>query len=126
VANSIWYRQGFEVIPAFLDVNRTYFNAEVNALDFNADSSVERINDWVKTKTHDKIEKIVNQLEADLMMLLLNAVYFKGGWEQQFDNALTARDVFHHGTDAAHVLHVDYMRLEHTFPVAGHAKFDAI
>lgn len=126
VANSIWYRQGFEVIPAFLDVNRTYFNAEVNALDFNADSSVERINDWVKTKTHDKIEKIVNQLEADLMMLLLNAVYFKGGWEQQFDNALTARDVFHHGTDAAHVLHADYMRLEHTFPVAGHAKFDAI
>lgn len=126
IANSIWHRQEFQVIPAFLDVNREFFNAEVNALDFNDPGSVDRINGWVNTKTHGKIEKIVQQLESDLVMLLLNAVYFKGSWEQQFDESLTTSDVFHQHIDAPEAIHADYMQLEHTFAVAEHAQFDAV
>ena len=42
----------------FIDLNAEYFDAEVNALDFNSPQAVETINEWVKEKTHDKIEKI--------------------------------------------------------------------
>ncbi|HOO86006.1 MAG TPA: serpin family protein, partial [Prolixibacteraceae bacterium] len=34
VAQSIWYRQNFEVIPDFIAVNQEYYNAEVSELDF--------------------------------------------------------------------------------------------
>lgn len=35
IANSIWYRQGFDVQPNFLTTNSNYYKAKVQALDFN-------------------------------------------------------------------------------------------
>ena len=47
LANSIWYREGFSVEPSFLDVNRTFFDAQVEALDFNAPGAADVMNQWV-------------------------------------------------------------------------------
>jgi len=59
IANSIWYHKTFNVLPSFLEVNRQYFNAEVYKADFSDPATVTAINNWVKQKTHDKIEKIL-------------------------------------------------------------------
>lgn len=72
IANSIWYRQEFQVLPEFLDVNQQFYQAEVHALDFDQPTSVNKINHWVSDNTHQKIEKIVDQLDGDLVMLLKN------------------------------------------------------
>ena len=56
IANSIWYREGFSVEQEFLDVNTTYFDAVVEALDFSSRDAVETINGWVEDKTNGKIE----------------------------------------------------------------------
>ena len=40
IANSIWHQQDFQVLPAFLDVNRTHYQAEVSALDFAEGNTV--------------------------------------------------------------------------------------
>ncbi len=37
IANSIWYRDDFSVLPDFISINQSYYNAEVKALDFNDD-----------------------------------------------------------------------------------------
>ena len=90
IANSIWYREGFAVEPAFLDATRTYFDARVEALDFDSPAAPQTINDWVKQQTNGLIPEIVpNPLPNDLLMYLINAIYFKGDWTQQFDKALT-------------------------------------
>jgi serpin B len=89
LANSIWYRQDVSVLPDFVDLNRTYFDAEVSALDFANPSSLETINDWVNDNTQGKIDKIYDELPANLVMALLNAIYFKGDWTYQFDKSLT-------------------------------------
>jgi serine protease inhibitor len=94
IANSIWYRQNFEVLQSFIDVNKTYFDAEVNALDFNSPDAVAIINGWVKEKTHDKIEEIIDQIDPLAVMFLINAIYFKGTWTYQFDPELTTDDQF--------------------------------
>ena len=54
IANSIWHRDNFTVEQDFLDVNRNYFDAEVQGLDFRDDGSVDIINNWVSDKTHEK------------------------------------------------------------------------
>ena len=46
--------------------------------------NVEQINNWCKNKTHSKINKILDRLEPYTLMILLNAVYFKGEWERKF------------------------------------------
>jgi len=85
IANSIWYRQGFEVEPAFLDVNRRFFDARVEALDFASPTAPATINQWVSAGTEGKIPRIVSQIPADMVMYLVNAIYFKGAWTYRFD-----------------------------------------
>jgi len=94
IANSVWYRQGLPVEEEFLSLNRDYFNAEVYEADFNNPATVDLINGWVDDKTHGKIDEIVKELDPMLMMILINAIYFKGDWTYQFDKDLTVDDRF--------------------------------
>jgi serine protease inhibitor len=91
LANSIWYREGFPVLPEFLEVNQEYFDAEVAALDFASPDAAPTINNWVSENTNGRIEEIVDDPIAwDIVMFLINAIYFKGDWTVQFDPDLTA------------------------------------
>jgi serine protease inhibitor len=101
IANSIWIRQGFDVEPAFINTNQDYFGAIVQTLDFGNPSTLSVINNWVKQKTHDKIEKILDSIPAETVMYLMNAVYFKGDWTFQFDKAQTVDKEFHASASAS-------------------------
>lgn len=95
IANSIWYNQIFSFGQAFMDVNQQYFNAEVTGLDVTDSASGEKINNWVAEKTHDKITEIVElPLDPDIILYLINAIYFKGSWTYQFDPEYTLDDQF--------------------------------
>ena len=89
LANSVWYRTGFVVTPAFQTTLTNTFLASVSGLDFNAPASVAIINEWVNSRTNGLIPKMVETLRPDEVMLLLNAIYFKGDWKAQFDPAKT-------------------------------------
>jgi serpin B len=90
LANSIWYRNTFQFEQSFLDINQEYFGAEVAPLDFNDPGSADIINDWVNDATNGKIQDIVEKpIAADLVMFLINAIYFKGDWTHQFDKGET-------------------------------------
>jgi len=84
-ANSIWYMNDFPVLQEFIDDNINFFNADVSALDFSSPSAVQAINGWVNTKTHTKIPTIIEEIPAEIVMYLINAIYYKGTWTYQFD-----------------------------------------
>ena len=88
IANSIWIRQGFEVQPAFKMDNMKFFNSEVNTTPFNQ-ATVDRINGWADQKTHGKIKEIIKELKPLEVMVLVNAVYFKGLWTKPFNKKST-------------------------------------
>jgi serine protease inhibitor len=95
LANSIWYRAGFPFEASFLQTTRDYFDATVTGLDFAAPSAPATINAWVQTATNGKIPTIVDgPIRDDLVMFLINAIYFKGSWTAQFDKAKTRADQF--------------------------------
>lgn len=85
IANAIYYEQSFAAKQEFLDMNKNYYNAEVEAIDFSSPSAISTINNWVANKTHNKIEKIIEQLSPDARMVLLNAIYFYGTWTKEFN-----------------------------------------
>ncbi len=95
IANSIWYRNNFDIKNDFIERNKTYYNAFVKDLDFNSNSSVNTINDWVSDNTKGKIKKIVETLDPYDRMLLINAIYFKGDWRNQFHKDETASKPFY-------------------------------
>jgi serine protease inhibitor len=91
IANSIWARQGFPFHEDFYDTARRYFDAEVSTLDFARHDAAATINRWVAQKTGDRIEDIVEApIPHDVVMYLINAVYFKGDWRVRFQRDLTA------------------------------------
>jgi serine protease inhibitor len=94
IANSIWYRTGFPVKQPFLDAGRTYFDAQIAALDFGSPTAPATINAWVSSATAGKIPTIVDGLR-DEVMILVNAIYFKGTWRSRFDPAETTDQPFH-------------------------------
>ena len=64
IANSIWYRLGFEVLSEFTATNQEYFDALVSELDFSDPWSVEIINQWIEDKTNGKIKDMLVLLPA--------------------------------------------------------------
>ncbi|UCD17788.1 MAG: serpin family protein [Candidatus Zixiibacteriota bacterium] len=95
IANSIWARQRTKFDQHYMKRVKDHFDAEITTLDFSSRSSVDRINDWVGKKTHDKIKDIISQLNPEDVMILINAIYFKGAWSKVFDAALTENRDFH-------------------------------
>ena len=89
IANSIWYRNGFPFNQTFLDAGKTWFDAQVSALDFAQQSAVTTINNWVNSATTGKIPTIIDRIGQDQVMFLINAIYFKGSWRDRFDPAET-------------------------------------
>jgi serine protease inhibitor len=95
IANSIWYRNTFAVEQPFITANQNYFDASVTPLDFTDPDAVGTINSWVNEKTNQLIPTIIDQIPAEAVMYLINAVYFKGQWKYQFKTSETQLKPFH-------------------------------
>ena len=115
LANSIWYRDEIDFEQAFLDIAREYFDAEVRGLDFSAPDAVDIINSWIEAKTNGLIRETLSPpIPPDVVMYLINAIYFKETWTIQFDKEKTRDRTFHTsgGTEST----VKMMSLLEEFP----------
>jgi serpin B len=99
IANSLWARKGVTFNPDFIQRDKQFYGAEVTALDFGDPGSAATINSWVAGKTKGKIDHIVDQIDAQSILFLINAIYFKGKWSFEFDKAKTKDETF---TTGAH------------------------
>jgi len=113
IANSIWYLQGYTVEQPFLDANTTYYDARVSALDFSSPDAAATINAWVSQQTHGVIDRIVDQIPDDMRLYLINAIYFKGDWREQFNASRTQPRPFHVSADSV----VSVATMSHGQPV---------
>lgn len=94
VANSIWANKELTIKKDFIKDAEEFFHSDVYSLDFAKEESVDKINSWCAEKTNDKIEKVLDQLEPSLQMVLINALYFKGVWKEEFDEKMTNKATF--------------------------------
>ena len=110
IANSIWYKLGFQVEQSFLDINQEYYNTEISELDFSSPAAPGIINVWVSEQTHQRIPEIIDGIDPDIVMFLINAIYFKGIWTIDFNEENTCDDVFNMADGSSKT--VDMMHME--------------
>ncbi|WP_428236077.1 serpin family protein [Gracilimonas sp.] len=116
IANSVWSRAGFPVEESFTNTLGEYFDATTRELDFDDPKSVDVINDWVKGNTNGLIEKIIDgQIPPEMVMYLINAIYFQGDWTYQFDKEETREHSF--SLEGGEEVMVDMMRQERMFNI---------
>lgn len=97
VANSLWFADSFQANPTFVANSRDNFGAGVERFPLaKPEEGATRINAWVSAHTRTEITHIVQAGDiAGQSSVLVNAVYFRGGWEDVFDKEKTKPAPFH-------------------------------
>uniref|UniRef100_A0A8C9P6I6 Serpin family I member 2 n=1 Tax=Spermophilus dauricus TaxID=99837 RepID=A0A8C9P6I6_SPEDA len=87
LANALYLQEGFTVKEQYLHGNKEFFQSAIKLVDFqNAKACAETISTWVESKTDGKIKNMFSGEEFGPLtrLVLVNAIYFKGDWKQQF------------------------------------------
>ena len=95
IANALWGKQGLSFKPAFLQDNLKFYNAQLQSLDFSSPAAVDTINKWASDNTNGKIPKVLNSIDPSIILILMNAIYFKGDWSDPFKESDTKAMTFH-------------------------------
>ncbi|XP_076028375.1 leukocyte elastase inhibitor-like isoform X6 [Oratosquilla oratoria] len=115
-SNAAYVHEGYNLLDEFKSVLETNFKSLIKSANFNDPEPVRNeINTYVQEETADKIKELIPKgiLNSDTRMVLINAVYFKGLWENQFDPQNTRVQPF--WVDEATKVDVDMMNIEKKF-----------
>ncbi len=93
IANSLWAKKGISLKPDFIQRSKEHYAAEVTTLDFSNPTAPATINSWV-SNTDNRIDKIVDRISSETILFLINAIYFKGQWTNEFEKGKTREDDF--------------------------------
>ncbi|KAG7484775.1 hypothetical protein MATL_G00054310 [Megalops atlanticus] len=110
VATRIYLSPGFRAKQAFIQESLRIYESEPVPL-----VGVEAVNQWVEKATDGLITDFLSSLPADVVIMLINAVHFKGEWIARFDSSLTAKDRFY--IDNENMIYVDMMQ-EPKYPLS--------
>lgn len=89
IANALWARAGVAFNADFLQRTQRFYDARIEALDFDQPDAPKTINEWVRRQTNDKIPAIVERIPEEIILLLMSAIYFNGKWETPFNPEFT-------------------------------------
>ena len=88
IANAIMTK--LSPLPNFILLVKEKYFSEIQPL-----RNAKQINKWCNDKTHGKIKEIIDNLDDNIFMVILNAVYFKGQWANPFSKELTSKKIFY-------------------------------
>lgn len=89
VANGLWIEKSAALNPQFTQALQTSYAAEAQNVDFRNPAAAETINAWVAKHTNGRIPKIVDRTDPSMLLLLTDAITFKGKWSLPFEQSRT-------------------------------------
>ena len=93
IANTTFAQRDWTIEQAYLERIGSTFGAGVRLVDFIADHEAARklINAWVSDQTKKRIPELIPEdlLNALTRLVLVNAIYLKGEWENEFGKGAT-------------------------------------
>ncbi|KAM8811376.1 serpin B6-like [Eudromia elegans] len=97
-ANRLYGEKTFEFLSSFTESSQKFYHAGLEPTDFvhSSEDSRKQINSWVEEKTEGKIQNLLTEgiINSLTRLVLVNAIYFKGNWEGQFDKERTVERPF--------------------------------
>jgi serine protease inhibitor len=88
-ANGLFVDNSSKVNPQFTQTLQSAYGAEAENVDFRSPATARKINAWVAQHTNDRIPKILDQIDPSTIMILADAIAFKGKWSIPFETKLT-------------------------------------
>ncbi|XP_041358395.1 leukocyte elastase inhibitor-like [Gigantopelta aegis] len=96
MANRIFVYNKLKLLDEFVTKTGKHYKADAVVADFVGKPLEEkkRINEWVEKQTNGKIKDVISDIDPLTRLILINAIYFKGTWKQQFDPRDTVKGTF--------------------------------
>lgn len=116
VANNIFIMKSYTVKSTFGAVAKKDFYSGIQSVNFAQNiAAANLINTWVANETDNKITNLLsaNSLNKNTRMVLVNAIYFKGVWQQQFLKNRTTKASFY--TNISTTVQVNMMHVQAKF-----------
>lgn len=90
IANAMLTQKDYPILDQYKTGLQKMYKATARSVDFRNEKrkALQEINGWVKRQTNNKITGILNDVDPSTVMVLLNAVYFKGTWKTKFERAV--------------------------------------
>ena len=125
IANAIFVDDGWPLLDSYVKAVEKNYDAKVSNLDFdNNAASLNAINGWCKKQTHGMIEKVLDNVDPDMLCYLLNAMYFKSQWKEKFPKGATADETF--TKEGGTKKQVKMMKQKHSFSYKENDIFQAV
>ena len=94
-ANSAWLDDQLSVKQDWVDRLKAYYQADAVRTDLQAGSAKDQVNQWISKKTNGLIPQMLAEpLDPASVALLINALYLKADWADQFSTDDTSERVF--------------------------------
>ncbi|KAF5806101.1 putative Serpin family protein [Helianthus annuus] len=97
-ANAVWVHKTLPLKPSFKQVVDTVYKGTCEQADFEKAVEVaSEVNLWGQKQTNGLINQVISaeQVKNGIMLILANAIYFKGTWTQKFNKSWTIERYFH-------------------------------
>ncbi|GAU76710.1 serpin family protein [Fusibacter sp. 3D3] len=94
IANSLWFKDTLEPKQDFVDTLGAFYNAQVYRSDFSDLKTVDQMNQWVEAQTNHLLKGTFDKIDAETIAYLMNTVYFKGTWIDEFSESATQEETF--------------------------------
>lgn len=93
VANRLFVQKDFSLVEEFVEGTKKCYDAETALVDYQRDVEGARkeVNQWVEERTKQKIKNLIAEgvFTSRTRLTLVNAIYFKGFWQNQFNEEAT-------------------------------------
>lgn len=93
--NSLWVDDNFSIRNRYVGLMLKDFDALVTTQNFSDPATIKAINNWCAEHTNGKITEIIDELNPNIVMVLVNALYFNAPWLDPFEEYLTVDAPFH-------------------------------
>ncbi|MFH1012072.1 MAG: serpin family protein, partial [bacterium] len=100
ISNALWTDERYPLVPKFEETARTRYQAIVEPVSYlseDIEKTRNRINEQIECDTRGRIDELLLKGDMDMatLLVLTNAIYFKGNWLSQFDPKETSVEPFH-------------------------------
>ena len=113
LANSVWSRSDITINKEFTSVLEQYYKAESRQFKPGDKNAVTLVNKWIEDKTDGMIKNMLDKVDDNIIMMLVNAICFKGKWTNPFSENATIDAPFYPSVDKK--VNVKMMNLTKSF-----------
>jgi len=95
LSNSFWFkRDNLKIRENYLNTIKENYDGDVYTVDFSDVTTKDTMNAWIEDKTNGLLKDTIKETDAYDISYLINTLYFKGQWTDEFSDYYTKEEEF--------------------------------